>query len=75
MRQPLKYVEDVLYLSHPKSGVSSDYARGAIVGLVSGLEACGKTWEECLHMIKMSWKDEYRKKCLPSTWKDHIFPK
>jgi len=55
MRKPM-FIKDSLYNCHPQSS-SVDYAKGCLVGLVSGLMSCGFTFETAISELKANTLD------------------
>lgn len=53
-------LKDCAYLTAPDSGASLDYSIGAIVGLVSGLMHCGKSFNDALTEVTRALPQNYR---------------
>lgn len=51
-------IKDTLYNCHPQSA-TKEYAKGAVVGLVSGLMACGFTFETAIKELKQATREGF----------------
>lgn len=63
---------DALSNLSPTSGASSDYNRGLLVGIVSGLMATGLSFEQALQYVAQACPETY-KNCLlllPESWRE-----
>jgi hypothetical protein len=61
-------IADAVYYAMPDSGASEDKARGVIIGVVSGLMACGLTYAESVGMVGHALKPGFRQGALPAAW-------
>ena len=67
-------VKDAVYYLHERSGASDEKARGVIIGLVSGLMASGRSFEEALKIVgqaisESKEKDSFRINLMfPDSW-------
>lgn len=59
---------DVIHNADQRSGASVDYAKGAIVGVVSGMMAFGWSFEAALEKVASHWRYTYRIECIPEPW-------
>ena len=62
-------LRDALYYTHEKSGASIEEGRGIVVGIVSCLMAQEKTFKYALEIVRCSLPFDYRKECIPESWR------
>lgn len=65
-------IADAVYYAHPTSGASADNAKGVIIGMVSGLMACGLTYADAIGLVSKSLPHDYRDESLPAAWAHDI---
>jgi hypothetical protein len=72
----INFVKDALYNCHPQSA-SREYAKGVLVGLVSGLMASGLTFENSISEMRnavrggiFDLEEAHVVECLPPSWFD-----
>lgn len=61
-------LRDALHNLSPEAGSDSDYARGVLVGVVSGLCACGYSFDEALELCKINAPRTILPNSVPPTW-------
>ena len=66
-------IKDALYNLHIASGSTIEYAKGVLVGVVSGLMAQGLTFMEVANIVGPLLPVDYRRECIPAPWKGVAF--
>ena len=64
------YLIDTLYNLSEKSGSSTDYGRGVLVGVVCTLMAQGRTLQQAVAEVKKYLPEDWRLECIPSSWQE-----
>lgn len=72
----INFIKDALYNCHPQSA-SREYAKGVLVGLVSGLMAQNVTFENAISEMRRAVRERifdleetHVVECLPASWFD-----
>lgn len=61
-------LKDALFNTVERSGATVDYARGVVVGVVSGLMSSGVSFNASLAVVKANMPDDAREGIMPPTW-------
>ena len=72
MRGNDRVLEDALYNTSIRSGSSVEYARGIVVGIVSGKLHQGVTFDTAIEAVWQCAPQDYRPECFPDGWLDMI---
>lgn len=62
-------LRDTLYNTHERSGASTDYGRGIVVGVAAALMAARDIpLMDALDIIDRNLPTDWRKDCMPESW-------
>jgi len=64
-------VKDALYNLHPDSGSSEEYAKGILVGVMSGLVAVGIEFDTAWNICRHNLPEKVMPNVFPKSWEEH----
>lgn len=68
--QGIVRLKDAIYNLNLDAGPSHEYAKGVLLGLVSGLMGCGITFEQATQLMWQIMPNNVPPERIPSSWHD-----